>query len=171
MTIQAENHDILEDFGDSFTTDDKQQFVTFLLAEEEYGIAIDRVQEIIELPRLTKLPNTPHFVLGLMNLRGAVVPVVDLRRKFQLDVGEASKFTVVIVVEVGGRLMGLVVDSVSDVVGLDNEALQGTPEFSSKLRTEFLQGVAEHGDRFLILLDIDRVLSRDELAAVDALAS
>ena len=144
------------------------QFVTFMLAGEEYGVDIMRVQEIIGYCRFTKIPNVADFIKGVLNLRGTVVPVVDLRIKFGMDEKEYDKYTVIMIVEVAGRVMGIIVDSVSDVVMLADEDIQPTPKFSTKIKTDFINGMGKQEDKFIILLDIDKVLSDEELEVVDA---
>jgi len=140
-----------------------REYVTFLLGEEHYGVDINRVLEFIGFRPLTRIPNVPSFVKGVLNLRGTVVPVVDLREKMGLEQVECHKFTVIIILEVGGRTMGAIVDSVHDVVPLDDSDIQPTPSFDASIRTEFIAGMAERDGFFYILLDIDQVFDREEL--------
>jgi purine-binding chemotaxis protein CheW len=156
----------VSDWDDSGVTG--REFVTLVLADEEYAVDIYRVQEIIGYSGVTKIPRAPPFILGVMNLRGAVVPVVDLRIKFQVGVPNYDRFTVVVVVEVAGRVMGIVVDGVSDVVSLAEHEIRETPTFAAKIDTSYIAGLAQKEDKFIILLDIDRVLSENELAQVDS---
>jgi purine-binding chemotaxis protein CheW len=136
------------------------QYLTFSLGREEYGIDILRVQEIRVCSAVTPIPNTPAWVRGVMNLRGAVIPVIDLRRKLGLD-ADAEASAVVVVVALGSRLVGLVVDAVSDVLALPAEAVQPRPEFGRGVDTAFLQGLARTEHRLVALLDLDRLLADD----------
>ncbi len=153
------------DVGQGMT--DGNQFVTFTLADEEYGVDIMQVQEIIGYRGFTKIPNVNKFIKGVLNLRGLVVPVIDLRLKFNLEEKEFDQFTVIMIVEVDGRTMGIIVDSVSDVVALDNEAIQETPQFSSNINTDFINGMGKKEDKFIILLDINKVLTEEEMEEVN----
>lgn len=146
------------------------QYVTFRLGEEEYGIEIMRVQEIIGYRGFTQLPNVAQYIKGILNLRGAMVPVIDLRVKLTMEPRPYDKFTVIIIIEVRGRVMGLIVDAVSDVVGLHDDAIEPMPSFSSTAQADFILSMAEKGDKLIVLLDIDRILSDKELAQVDASA-
>ncbi len=143
------------------------KYLTFDLAEEEYGLEILRVREIIGMMEITPVPRTPEFVLGVVNLRGKVIPVADLRLKFGLPYKEPDERTCVIVVEVqstGSTLqMGIVVDRVNEVVDVRSEDVEPTPSFGANLDTAFILGMAKVGDKVKILLDIDRVLTGSEL--------
>lgn len=142
------------------------QYLTFLLGGEEYGVDILRVQEIKAYAPATRIPNAPEHVRGVMNLRGVVVPVVDLRVRFALGKAEFDRFTVVVVVQVAGRIVGLVVDSVSDVLELEAEQIEAPPELGSRVDTSFIRGIARKGDRLAILLDLEALLGADELTPV-----
>ncbi|AWM36640.1 Chemotaxis protein CheW [Gemmata obscuriglobus] len=137
---------------------DTGQFLTFCLADEEYGLEILRVQEIKGYSKVTPLPNTPPEVKGVMNLRGTVVPIIDLRTRFGLDQAEYTRFTVIIVVTVGTKVVGLVVDAVSDVLNVDAKELVPTPDLGSRVDTTFLTGIARNGERLVSLLNIDRLV-------------
>jgi purine-binding chemotaxis protein CheW len=134
------------------------QFLTFELNDQEFGIEILRVQEIKNFTRVTPIPNMPECIKGVMNLRGTVVPIVDLRRKFNMPYSEYNQFTVIIVVNVGARIMGLVVDAVSDVLNVGDEAIEGAPDLGS-IDTSFIKGLAKSNDRLVTLLDIEQLLS------------
>ncbi len=148
------------------------KYLTFDLAEEEYGLEILRVREIIGLMDITPVPKTPDYVLGVINLRGKVIPVVDLRLKFGLPYKDPDDRTCVIVVEVateGGTVqMGIVVDRVNEVVDVKGSEVEPTPSFGVSLDTAFILGMAKVGDKVKILLDIDKVLSAEEVAAMAA---
>jgi purine-binding chemotaxis protein CheW len=150
------------------------QFLTFVLAGEEYAVGILRVREIIELPPLTRVPTTPPCIRGVLNLRGGVVPVVDLAVKFGLGETAATRFTCVVIVEAElageATVMGLMVDAVRQVLELDAAALVPPPQFGTRIRTDYLLGMGQCGAKFVLLLDLDRVLSEAELLAVAAAA-
>jgi purine-binding chemotaxis protein CheW len=140
---------------------DAHQYLTFSLGQEEYGIEILRVQEIKGYSAITSIPNTPPYIKGVMNLRGTVVPVVDLRVKFGMDTAEYNRFTVVIVVTVGERVVGLVVDAVSDVLDVLPHEFVPAPEMGDGVDTSFLTGMAKSADHLISLLAIDRVVGMD----------
>lgn len=143
------------------------QYLGFYLGGEECGIGLLRVREILEYPVLTRVPTTPHWVRGVINLRGGVIPVIDLAVKFGLQDNAVSKQTCVIIVEVdieGERtVMGVVADSVSQVIELAPSDIVSPPAFGTAVRVEYLLGLGKQGDRFILLLDTDRVLSAAEL--------
>lgn len=138
--------------------EDGSQFLTFQLAEEQFGIDILQVQEIKGLAHLTQIPNMPEFIKGVMNLRGTVVPVVDLRKRFGMADATYNQFTVIIIVTVGTKVMGLVVDAVSDVLNVGDAELEQLPELGAGIDTTFIAGMAKSGERLITLLDIDRLL-------------
>lgn len=143
------------------------QHVTFSLGVEEYGIEITKVQEIIGYQGFTRIPNVPDFIKGVINLRGTVVPVVDLRKKIEMEEKEYTKFTVIIILEALGRIMGIIVDAISDVVSLTEQEIQDTPSFAVNFRTDFIKGMGKKGEKLIILLDMDKVLSQEELDIID----
>lgn len=153
------------------TVDKGGKYLTFTLADEEYGIGILKVKEIIGMMPITPVPQTPEFVKGVINLRGKVIPVVDLRLKFGMDQAGYSERTCIIVVEivgeVGSIMMGTVVDSVSEVIHLKNEDIEETPTFGTRLNTSYIRGMAKMDGRVKILLDIDKVLTSQELSLLD----
>jgi purine-binding chemotaxis protein CheW len=146
-------------------TGEVNQFLTFTLGAEEYGIEILKVQEIKGYSAITHIPNAPAHVKGVMNLRGTVVPVVDLRAKFGMEAVEYSKFTVIIVVMVGQKIAGLVVDAVSDVLNIQQSEVRPAPDFGARSDTRFISGVASIGDKLAVLVDIDKLLTEEEVAA------
>ncbi len=158
---QAEQQDIRT----SFSSDD-QQFLTFNLAGEFYGVDILKVQEIKGYTNVTKIPNTPEYLKGVLNLRGTIVPIVDLRMKFGMGVTEPTSFTVVVVVNVRNRVMGFLVDAVSDVLDLNAKDIQPPPEMGNTVDITFVAGIGNSNDHLVTLLDIDRVLTDDEVKAV-----
>lgn len=144
------------------------EFLTFRLGGEEYGIDILRVQEIRSYEEPTRIANSPSFIKGVVNLRGVIVPVVDLRIKLGCETVEYNGFTVVIVLNVKGRVVGAVVDSVSDVLELPREAIKPAPEMStSSVDTAFITGIASVGERMLILMDIESLMSSPDMGLID----
>lgn len=142
------------------------EFLTFRLGGEEYGIDILRVQEIRSYETPTRIANAPSFIKGVVNLRGVIVPIVDLRLKLGCDSAEYDSFTVVIVLNVRGRVVGAVVDSVSDVLQLSKEAVKAAPELSSSMDTSFITGIGNVGDRMLILMDIEGFMSSADMGLI-----
>lgn len=151
-----------------------EQFLSFMLAEEEYGIDILQVQEIRGWQPATPIPNTPDYIKGVMNLRGTIVPIVDLRLRFRMDSAEYTPSTVVIVLHVksekNDRTVGIVVDAVSEVYDLEVDALKPAPEFGRVISTEFMQGLATVGDKMVILLDINGLINTAVLDMVEEAA-
>lgn len=147
------------------------KYLTFTLADEEYGISIMKIQEIIGLMKITTIPRTPEFVKGVINLRGKVIPVVDLRLRSGMEAVDYTDRTCIIVVEIEGQagtvLTGIAVDSVSEVLNIKGEDIEDTPTFGIKLNTEDILGMTKVEGRVKILLDIDRVLSADEVMLLD----
>lgn len=143
------------------------QYVTFLLGNETYGISILKLNEIIAYQECTTIPHVPPFIKGVLNLRGIVVPVIDLRERFNMEKKAYDQFTVIMILEVSGRIMGLIVDSVSDVVTLTKDAIKPRPSFSTSIGVDFIHGMGVKDNKFIILLDVDKLLSDDELNAVD----
>ena len=144
------------------------EFLTFRLGGEEYGIDILRVQEIRSYEEPTRIANAPSFIKGVVNLRGVIVPVVDLRIKLNCEKVEYNGFTVVIVLNVHGRVVGAVVDSVSDVLELSAELIKPAPEMNTSVDTSFITGIASVGERMLILMDIQALMSSADMGLIDA---
>ena len=143
------------------------EFLTFRLGAEEYGIDILRVQEIRSYEEPTRIANAPHFIKGVVNLRGVIVPVVDLRIKLGCEKVEYNGFTVVIVLNVHGRVVGAVVDSVSDVMELASDLIKPAPEMNTSVDTGFITGIASVGERMLILMDIEALMSSADMGLID----
>ncbi len=144
-----------------------EQYVTFNISNEVYGVEVLKVQEIIGMTQITHMPNSMHFMKGVINLRGSVVPVVDMRLKLEMQEQDYTKFTVILIIEVKGSLVGMIVDAVSDVVGLPLSSIQETPHFSSNIDTDYIKGVAKKGDQLIIVLDVDRILSSEDLERIE----
>jgi purine-binding chemotaxis protein CheW len=152
------------------TTDREGKYLTFSLSEEEYGIGILKVKEIIGMMVITTMPQVPAYVKGVINLRGKIIPVVDLRLKFGLEEMKYTDRTCIIVMEIksntGSVLMGIVVDAVSEVLNIKATDIENTPTFGVALKTDFILGMAKAGGRVKILLDIDKVVSDQETAII-----
>lgn len=145
------------------------EFLTFRLGVESYGIAILKVQEIRGYETPTAIANAPSFIKGVINLRGVIVPILDLRIKFQLARANYDEFTVVIILDVAGRVVGVVVDSVSDVLTLDAGSIRPTPEFASAaFDTKYITGLASVDQQLIILLDIEKLMTGSDMALVDS---
>ncbi len=143
------------------------EYLTFRLGAEEYGIDILRVQEIRSYEPPTRIANAPAFLKGVVNLRGVIVPIVDLRLKLGCDTAEYNHFTVVIVLNVRGRVVGAVVDSVSDVLELAGETIRPAPAMNSTIDTGFITGIGSVADRMLILMDIEGLMSSNDMGLMD----
>lgn len=141
---------------------DSSQYLTFTLGHEEYGVEILKVQEIKGSSVITPIPNTPAYIKGVTNLRGTIIPVVDLRAKLQMPEAPLGRFAATVVLTVGTKTVGLLVDAVSDVLDIPRTEIQATPDFGAEVDARFISGVARAGDKLLILLDIERVLAGDE---------
>ena len=147
------------------------EFLTFALGSEEYGVDILKVKEIRGYDAVTRLPDAPDYIKGVINLRGTIVPVVDMRLKFRLERAEYTALTVMIVLNVADRVVGMVVDSVSDVVQLSAEQVRAVPEIGATIDRQFLTGIGTLDERMLILLDIERLMASTEMGLVIAKAA
>jgi purine-binding chemotaxis protein CheW len=152
--------------GDSALTN-LREFLAFKLGAEEYGIDILRVQEIRSYEEPTRIANAPAFIKGVVNLRGVIVPIVDMRLKFNLEEASYSTFTVVIVLNIGQRVVGMVVDAVSDVITLTPEQLRPVPDFNSAIDSDHLLAIGAVQDRMLILVDIEKLMTSAEMGLVE----
>ena len=144
------------------------EFLSFRLGGEEYGIDILKVQEIRGYDAVTRIANTPEFIKGVINLRGTIVPIIDLRIKFALGDPSYDEFTVVIILNVAGRVVGVVVDSVSDVLTLTDAQIRPAPDFSAALDTQYVTGLGAIDERMLILVDIERLIGSRDMGLIDA---
>ena len=147
-----------------------REFLAFTLGREEYGIDILKVQEIRGYETVTRIANAPEFIKGVVNLRGIIVPIVDMRIKFQLGEAGYDQFTVVIILNIAGRIVGMVVDSVSDVTTLGSAQIKPAPQMQSALGSDYLIGLGTVDERMLILLDIDRLMSSADMGLIDQAA-
>lgn len=148
---------------------DTRQYLTFQLAEEIFGVDVSHVREILEFNTVTKVPKTPDYMRGVINLRGSVVPVLDMRLKFGMTMTEKTVNTCIIVVEVSfdgeTTIIGALVDSVDEVFELEPDQIEPAPHIGMQLKTEFIKGMGKRDEKFIIILDIDKVFSSEELAA------
>ncbi|WP_293009124.1 chemotaxis protein CheW [Nitrosomonas sp.] len=143
------------------------EFLTFCLGKEEYGIEILKVQEIRGYDAITQIANAPNFIKGVVNLRGIIVPIIDMRIKFKLSDVTYDQFTVVIILNVSGRVVGVVVDGVSDVITLEAEQMRPTPGLGSVIDTEYIMGLGAVGERMLILIDIEKLMSSSGMELIE----
>jgi len=152
----------MEDSQVAATRSREEQLVVFTLGEEVYGVNIARVQEIIRPPAITRVPRTPEFVEGVINLRGKITPVMDLRKRFGLPVSDRSRNTRIVVVEISGQMVGLIVDGVSEVLRVPAEAIEPPSALVTTVDSAYLRAIARLGERLIILLDLDRILGRKD---------
>jgi purine-binding chemotaxis protein CheW len=147
-----------------------REYLAFTLGQEEYGIDILKVQEIRGYDAVTRIANAPAFIKGVINLRGIIVPIVDMRIKFNLGASTYDQFTVVIILNIGARVVGMVVDSVSDVIKLPTEEIRPAPEMGTTLDTDYLIGLGTLEQRMLILVDIEKLMTSEEMGLMEKLA-
>ncbi|MDO9204920.1 chemotaxis protein CheW [Methylotenera sp.] len=146
------------------------EYLTFVLGDEQYGLEILKVQEIRGYDAVTQIANTPDFIKGVVNLRGKIVPIVDLRIKFHLGKVEYDEFTVVIILNLNGRVVGIVVDGVSDVMALKEDQIRDVPSLVSNIDTKYIVGLASVETQMFILVDIEQLMSSQEMALMDSVA-
>lgn len=146
---------------------ESRELLTFTLGSEEYGIDILKVQEIRGYDAVTAIANTPDFIKGVINLRGIIVPIVDMRIKFRLGKVEYDEFTVVIILNIANRVVGIVVDGVSDVIALSEEQLRAAPEFSTSLDTQYIMGLGTVDERMIIVVDIEKLMTGRDMELID----
>lgn len=142
------------------------QLVSFNIGSEEFGVDILKVQEINRMVDITRVPQAPHYVEGVINLRGKVIPIIDLRKRFNLAVKEHDKNTRIVVVDIGGNIMGMIVDAVSEVLRLPSDTIEPPPELVTGINSEYIKGVAKLEDRLLIFLDLSKVIDVGEVASL-----
>ena len=150
------------------TNAEVREFLAFKLGDEEYGIDILKVQEIRGYEPPTRIANAPAFIKGVVNLRGTIVPILDMRIKFNLGRAEYDAFTVVIILNLAQRVVGMVVDSVSDVITLNPEQMKPTPEFGGEMNTDYLMAMGSIDDRMLILIDIEKLMASRDMGLMDS---
>jgi purine-binding chemotaxis protein CheW len=149
--------------------EDARQFLTFKLAGEEYGVGILTVQEIRGWSQVTAIPHSPRWLLGVINLRGVVVPIIDLRIKFNLERADYNEFTVVIILNVGARVVGIVVDGVSDVITLSGAQIKPAPSLGNNADTSHIIGFGTLDERMRILMDVERLMASADLGSIKSL--
>jgi purine-binding chemotaxis protein CheW len=147
------------------------EFLTFTLGQEEYGMDINKVQEIRGYDAVTHIANTPEFIKGVINLRGIIVPIVDMRIKFNLNHADYNELTVVIILNVAKRVIGMVVDGVSDVITLTPDQIKAAPEFGAAIATQYVMGLGTVDDRMLILVDIEKLMTSSDMELVEMAAA
>lgn len=150
---------------------DASEYLTFVLGDESYGIDILKVQEIRGYDAVTKIANTPEFIKGVVNLRGRIVPIVDLRIKFNLGKVEYDEFTVVIILNLNGRIVGMVVDGVSDVMNLQQNQIRSVPDIVSSIDTKYITGLASVEDKMFILVDIEQLMNSREMELLETVSN
>lgn len=153
--------------GAPAASEGSREYLTFNLGQEEYGIDILKVQEIRGYDAVTKIANSPEFIKGVINMRGIIVPIIDMRVKFNLGQAEYNQFTVVIILNIAGRVVGLVVDGVSDVIAIGSDKISPPPEFGAVMDTDYIEGLATLDERMVILVDIERLMTSSEMGLVE----
>ena len=148
-------------------TVEKQEFLAFTLGREEYCIDILKVQEIRGYETVTPIPNTPAFMKGVVNLRGLIVPIIDLRIKLQLEMVTYDQFTVVIILSIFGQIVGVVVDSVSDVIALAADEIKEAPQLGAAIKTDYIDGLVTLDERMLIIIDIEKLATMEEIVSLE----
>ncbi|BCE00847.1 chemotaxis protein CheW [Marinicellulosiphila megalodicopiae] len=170
--MSALEQTIEDDSGQIQNNEDNDQYLTFLMNGEEYGVDILSVQEIRSWEKVTTIPNVPRYVKGVINLRGTIVPIIDLRTRFNMEHAEYSRITVVIVLKVktskGERVTGIVVDAVSDVYSMSSDQMRSPPDVSSHVNTEFIKGLISVKDKMIILLNLEKLLEIEDLPNLNA---
>lgn len=144
------------------------QYVIFALHDQVYGVEISRIKEVMSYRKVTPLPNMNGFIKGIINLRGVIIPVFDLKDKFNLSPCPYTPFHVIIVMEIAGRIMGVIADEISDVVELSPQNVQGTTNLPRGLQAQYIKGIGKKDEELIILLDVDHILSQEELESLDA---
>ena len=147
-------------------TVEEKMFVTVLLGEDKFGVDVTKVQEIMGVPELARVPNARAYMKGVTNLRGSVIPLVDLRIKFSMPEREYDKLTVVMISEIKGTQIGLIVDSVQDVISMPVSNIQDTPHFSTNIDTDCIEGVGKMEENIIVIIDVDKIFTNDELAQI-----
>lgn len=160
--------DILKEIVDDDEDSMKDRFLTFLIGEEIYGVPINRVMEIVGLQPITEMPETPHYIKGIVNLRGNIIPIMDVRLRFKKPKAEYGDRTCVIVIVFGGSSVGLIVDSVSEVLTIPGEDIAQKPELSSGSGGGYVKNIGKLGGKVILLIDCERLLKTEDLDAVSA---
>ena len=152
-------------------SDESREYLTFRLGSEEYGLNILNVQEIRGYDAVTKIANSPAFIKGVINMRGVIVPIIDMRIRFNLGEATYNDMTVVIILNIGRRVIGMVVDAVSDVTSLKNEQVRPAPDFGAVLDTAYIDGLATADERTIIVIDIEKLMTAEDMGLMDQAAA
>jgi purine-binding chemotaxis protein CheW len=168
MTIN-DNNDFQEDYLEEDETQ-KDKYITFILNNEEYAIEIFYVVEIIGIQKITTIPDQPEFIKGIINLRGNIIPILDIRTRFNIDRLEYDERTCIIVVDIEGSQMGLIVDEVSEVLDISSENIAPPPQTSKKTKSRYIKGIGKVGQRVIIILDTEKILLEEELMEIVSVA-
>ncbi len=161
------NNTTNKDIYRSLNINESNQYVTFTIDDEIYGVDVLKVYEIVGMTKITYVPNSMNYMKGVIDLRGRVIPVVDMRLKFNMDEREYDDITVILIVEVMDKLIGMIVDTVSDVIGLPEGSIQDTPHFSAKIDSDYISGIGRNNGDLIILIDVDKILTWDELERIN----
>jgi purine-binding chemotaxis protein CheW len=148
----------------------KNKFLTFFLGDEEYGVDISKVREIIAMMKITAVPKTPDYVVGVINLRGSIIPVIDTRARFDMPKIEYDEQTAIIIIEINKLSIGFVVDKVEEVLSVDAENISEPPKFGSNINTDFIKNIARVGDAVVMVLDLELIFEAEELSALDSIS-
>ncbi len=148
----------------------KNKLLTFFLGDEEYGVDISKVREIIAMMKITSIPKTPAYVAGVINLRGAIIPVIDTRLRFEMPVVEYDEQTAIIIIEINKLSIGFVVDKVEEVLSIDTEDFSEPPKFGTNVNTDFIKNIARVGEEVVMVLDLEKLFEAEELSALDSMA-
>ncbi len=147
----------------------KNKFLTYFLGEEQYGIDISQVREIIAIMKITPVPKTPNYISGVINLRGSIIPVVDTRKRFEMETIEYSDQTAIIIIEIKKMSIGFIVDKVEEVLGVDDENISEPPRFGTNVNTEFVKNMAKHNDAVIMIMDMERLFEAEELSMLESI--
>jgi len=148
----------------------KHRYLTFFLKDELYGIGIESVEEIIAMMKITAVPKTPEYIRGVMNLRGNIIPVADMRTKFDMPYVEPDMYTAIVIVSIEGTSIGFIVDTVEEVVQISEDSLSEAPKFGSEIDTSFISHMAQRGKDVVMLLDLKKIFDMDELASIEKMS-
>ncbi len=170
MDEAKKGSDIAEEIKKELSSVAQNRYLTFYIEDEKYGINIHNVKEIIAYMRTTKIPKTPEYMKGVMNLRGNIIPVVDTRLKFNLKEIEPQMHTAIVIIQLGGVLVGFVVDMVDEVLSVKDEQLSDTPKFGSKIDTDYIKNMVRSEDEVIMVLNLDSLMSQQELEIYDTIS-
>jgi len=147
----------------------KNKFLTYFLSEEQYGIEIGQVREIIAMMKITPVPKTPHYISGVINLRGSIIPVVDTRKRFEMEDMEYTEQTAIIIIEIKKMSIGFIVDKVEEVLAIEDENISEPPKFGTNVNTEFIKNMARHNDAVIMIMDMEKLFETEELSMLESI--